>query len=64
LKGDLNPEINNVYLNENIIAEQKIFNPEAIRKIKDKLNSKNPGDVHAHIWALIVFQHWWNKYMV
>ena len=26
-----------------------------------KLFSANPGDIHANIWALIVFQYWWKK---
>lgn len=63
-KTDLKSLINNQYLNDDFIAEQKIFNPEAIRKLKQKLFSANPGDVHAQIWAIIVFQHWWKKYFI
>jgi len=45
------------------IREQEIFDPAAIRALKDKLRSGNPGDSHATIWALLVFQHWWQQYM-
>lgn len=62
-KGELKPAIDNIYLNEEWIIEQKIFNPLTVRKIKEKLNSNSPGDAQAHLWALIVFQHWWKKYM-
>jgi asparagine synthase (glutamine-hydrolysing) len=30
--------------------------------MKQKLFSNNPGDVHAHIWALIVFQYWYKNF--
>ena len=50
-------------LSEKFIKEQNIFNLEAIEALKAKLFSKNPEEVHAQIWALIVFQTWWKKYM-
>jgi len=48
-------------LSESLIEEQGIFNQEEIRKLKRQLFSSNPGDVHARIWGLIVFQWWWKK---
>ncbi|MBT1700222.1 asparagine synthase (glutamine-hydrolyzing) [Fulvivirgaceae bacterium PWU4] len=42
------------------IEEQGIFNYAAIDKLKRQLFSSNPGDVHARIWGLIVFQ-WWRR---
>ena len=50
-------------LNDAFIEEQQIFNSEEIKKIKHKLFSNNPEDVHAQLWALLVFQSWWKKYM-
>lgn len=50
-------------LSEKLINEQGIFNYAEIRKLKEQLFSSNPGDVHARIWGLIVFQSWWKKYM-
>lgn len=48
-------------LNDDFIESQKIFNPIAIKQLKQKLFSVNPEDVHAQIWALLVFQYWWKK---
>jgi asparagine synthase (glutamine-hydrolysing) len=50
-------------LSKKRIEEQGLFNYEAIEKLKQQLFSSNPGDVHARIWGLIVFQWWWNKTM-
>lgn len=49
-------------LSEKFIQEQNIFDYNEIKKLKTRLFSTNPGDVHARIWALIVFQWWWKKY--
>jgi asparagine synthase (glutamine-hydrolysing) len=45
------------------MIEQGIFNPKAIKSLKKRLFSPNPGDVHARVWGLIVFQHWWKRYL-
>ncbi len=60
-KNELKSLIYDDLLADNFIIEQNIFNLEIVRKIKKKLFSKNPEDVHAHIWALIVFQYWWKN---
>jgi asparagine synthase (glutamine-hydrolysing) len=54
--------INDDLLEKNFVANQGIFNVEAIEQLKKKLHSSNPEDSHATIWALIVFQYWWKKY--
>lgn len=54
--------INDDLLSDRFVAEQSLFNPEAIRQLKKKLNSNNPEDAHATVWALIVFQTWWKRY--
>jgi asparagine synthase (glutamine-hydrolysing) len=48
-------------LSKKYIEEQGIFEYEHIHKLKQQLFSSNPGDVHARIWGLIVFQWWWRK---
>lgn len=48
-------------LSEKLIEEQGIFNYPEVEKLKRKLFSSNPGDVHARIWGLVVFQYWWKK---
>lgn len=50
-------------LSKKLIEEQCIFSYAEIEKLKTQLFSSNPGDVHARIWGLIVFQFWWKKYM-
>jgi asparagine synthase (glutamine-hydrolysing) len=52
------------YLNDDFVAAQGIFDLQEVKKLKAQLNSSNPGDVHARIWGLIVFQHWYKKYFV
>ncbi len=59
LKTTLEQEI----LHPDFIQEQGVFNPEAIRSLRLKLDSKNPGDVQANLWAVLVFQSWWKNYM-
>ncbi len=49
-------------LSDQFIRSQQIFNPKAIKKLKRQLFSFNPGDAHATVWALIVFQWWWKRY--
>jgi asparagine synthase (glutamine-hydrolysing) len=49
-------------LEDQFISEQGIFNVDAIGELKRKLFSNNPGDAHATIWGLIVFQSWWKKW--
>jgi asparagine synthase (glutamine-hydrolysing) len=55
--------INDDLLEKNFVAQQGIFDVAAIEQLKLKLKSTNPEDSHATIWALIVFQYWWKKYM-
>ena len=63
-RGELRSTIETDYLNDDFIREQNIFNPEMVRQLKEQMLSKSPADSQAHVWALIVFQHWWKKYML
>ncbi len=49
-------------LSKKFIEDQGIFNYSEVDKLKKQLFSSNPGEVHARIWGLIVFQWWWRKY--
>lgn len=51
-------------LDAKFIRAQGLFDPNAIDELKAKLFSPAPGDAVARVWALIVFQHWWKKYML
>jgi len=61
-RNEMRSTIENDLLRDSFIKEQGIFDVKEVRKLKKKLFSSNPGDVHARIWGLIVFQHWWKKY--
>ena len=62
-RTELRGMIENDLLNDKFIQQQGLFNAEAIARLKAKLYSNDPGDSVARVWALIVFQHWWKKYM-
>ncbi len=49
---------------DSFIEQQGIFEVSEIRQLKRQLFSSDPGEVHARIWGLIVFQYWYKKYFV
>ena len=61
-RKELRSKITGDLLSDTFIAEQNIFDPAAVRQLKAKLFSNNPGDAHATTWALLVFQSWWKNY--
>lgn len=63
LRREMKSLITDDLLSKKMIEEQGIFNYSEIEKLKKQLFSANPGDVHARIWGLIVFQWWWKKYL-
>lgn len=62
MNNELKSLINDDLLADRFIEQQKLFNPEAIRELKQKLFSNNPGDTALNVWTLLVFQYWWKKY--
>jgi asparagine synthase (glutamine-hydrolysing) len=63
LRKEMKSLIEDDLLSEKFILEQNIFDYHAVDLLKKQLFSTNPGDVHARIWGLIVFQWWWKRYM-
>lgn len=61
-RKELRSTITDDLLEDEFIRGQGIFNPDSIAGLKKKLFSSNPGDAHARVWAIIVFQSWWKKY--
>lgn len=49
-------------LNEKFIRDQGVFDPAYIETMRKQLFSSNPGDIHARIWGLVVFQWWWKRF--
>ncbi len=45
------------------IQNQQIFNPAYVEMLKKRLFSSSPGEAVAQVWGLIVFQHWYKKYI-
>lgn len=64
LRKDLWRKINDDLISKTFIKEQDLFNIEFTEVLKKQLQSNNPGDSHATIWALLVFQHWWKSNMI
>ena len=62
-RNELRSLIENDFLAKHFVESQGIFDYASVNQLKKQLFSKNPGDVHARIWALIVFQSWWKKFM-
>ena len=62
-RGELSSKIKTEYLHRDFIETQGIFNWVEIDSMLKKINSANPEDSAATIWALVVFQHWWKKWM-
>lgn len=59
---ELRSTITDKWLNKEFVEEQGVFNYTEIELLKQQLFSTNPNDAIARIWAIIVFQHWWQKY--
>jgi asparagine synthase (glutamine-hydrolysing) len=62
-QNELRTTIEKDLLADDFIEEQGIFNVAATRELKQQLFSNNPEDVQATIWAIIVFNTWWKKYL-
>ncbi len=61
LQKELNPMLNEL-LCESAVKRQGIFNFDKIQNQKNKLYSVSPSESPVHLWNLLVFQYWWNKY--
>lgn len=61
-RNELNSMIHKDILADDFIISQNIFNVTETKKIKNRLQSNNPGDAAAQIWGLLVFQYWYKKY--
>lgn len=63
LNNELEDMVFNDLLSTEFLQEQNIFNVSYVNHLKNKLRSKNPADVQANIWAIVVFNHWWKRYI-
>ncbi len=63
LRKDMKGVIRNELLSKKFIEDQGIFHYPEIQRLRRQLFALSPGDVHARVWALVVFQWWWKKWM-
>lgn len=49
------------YLSESFIEKQGLFHFTVVKELEQKAISKYPGDSPHTLWALIVFQYWYEK---
>lgn len=63
LNGALKESLLKPLLNNEYLINQAIFDPEEIKILLKKLACTNPGDSPMQVWAILVFQHWWKKYI-
>lgn len=62
-RTELADELNKTVFNREFLESQGIFHTDAVMQMKKQLFSRNPGDIHARIWAMLVFQTWYKKYL-
>lgn len=63
MKNELNDLIVNDLLSDAFIKEQNLFNVSYVSELKNQLKTSNPADSQSNIWALLVFNSWWKKYI-
>jgi asparagine synthase (glutamine-hydrolysing) len=51
------------HLSNNFINDQNIFSVKEVQRLKEQLFSGNPGDSAARVWGLLMFQHWWKRWL-
>lgn len=61
LRGPLSA-ISKHYFSKSFVDTQGLFNYEELKNIEKKALSKSPGDAPHTIWALIVFQNWYDRH--
>lgn len=62
MRTGLRSLIENDLLEKKFVEGQGVFNYGEIEQLKQKLFSNDPGDAHAKVWGLLVFQYWFRKY--
>jgi len=61
LMKSLQPEMDRL-LSKSFVNEQNIFHSDEVDKLLRKMKSSNPGDSPHTLWAILVFQHWWERH--
>ena len=51
-------------LDKPFLEKQGLFNPDGITRLVKENESKRSRKIQRLLWTLIVFQHWWKKYLI
>jgi len=60
-KTELRDSIESLWLGDDYIESQGIFDVNQVKALKKQLYSSNPKDAVAQVWGLIAFQHWYKR---
>ncbi|WP_299702924.1 asparagine synthase (glutamine-hydrolyzing) [uncultured Pontibacter sp.] len=52
------------YLSDDFIRRQGIFDPGQVQRLRVGMASSRSGEWQSQVWSLLVFQHWWQKWML
>lgn len=63
MQKELLAQLDAQVFNNDKLEAQGVFEPDEVVALRKKLLSSNPGDVHGTLWAIFVFQKWYDKYM-
>lgn len=61
MRKELLAELDDTVFNQAFLEEQNLFNCHSVMNLRVQLLSNNPKDVHGTIWALYVFQKWYQR---
>lgn len=61
--NELKSLIHDDLLSDSFIKSQNLFNLSSVQNLKRQLQSTNPQDAQGNVWALIVFNTWWKRYI-
>jgi len=62
LQDELDEQFNRPIFSRSYLEEQNLFNPNEIYQLISDWRKNDFGDKIYIVWALIIFQHWWDKH--
>ena len=63
LRNELLNDLDHHVFNEEYLHVQNLFNVSKVLELKKHLLSQNPGDVHAIVWSIYIFQKWYVRHI-
>jgi asparagine synthase (glutamine-hydrolysing) len=64
MRTGLASRVKTLCLDEDRIYHQGIFNHDALVDLWKQVHSNSPEDSAARMWAVLVFQRWWDRYYI